>query len=337
MSIAGTTTLAIAATLMLLAGMAAVLMPYDNELATSSGLLLEIQAVQRDLHRELAAAMQAVGARGAEAGYALVGLSFLYGVFHAAGPGHGKIVISTYLLTQESQLRRGLLLSLVASLCQGFTAIAVVAAVAGALDLTLRQTTGTANGLETLSYALVAVVGLALIASRMRRLLRPRVHDHAHGDDGVTSHVPRRAGAVGDDTDQVGCSSCGHSHGPGLSDLEAPLSWHGLAGIIASVGVRPCSGAILVLLVAFSLDLRLAGAVAVLAMSLGTAITVSILAVLSVYARNGAIRVAALFPNSSKGLSAAVDLVAVLGGAVILLTGLLMLQADLTASTHPLR
>ena len=72
-----------------------------------SGLVLEIQTVQRDLHRQLATAMQAVQAEGAAAAWALVVLSFLYGVFHAAGPGHGKVVISTYLLTQESHLRRG--------------------------------------------------------------------------------------------------------------------------------------------------------------------------------------------------------------------------------------
>ncbi len=96
-----------------------------------SGIVLEIQTVQRDLHRQLAAAMQAVRAEGAAAAWALVVLSFLYGVFHAAGPGHGKVVISTYILTQESQLRRGLLLSLVSSLCQGLPAILAATATAG--------------------------------------------------------------------------------------------------------------------------------------------------------------------------------------------------------------
>ncbi len=297
-----------------------------------SGLVLEIQTVQRDLHRQLAAAMQAVRAEGAAAAWALVVLSFLYGVFHAAGPGHGKVVISTYILTQESQLRRGLLLSIVSSLCQGLTAIVVVAATAGLLDLTLRQAQGAATGLETLSYGLVALLGLTLVVSRARGLLRqlrlpaprgrgdpPRLaFGHHHKNDGA-------------------CSSCGHAHGPSLRDLNAPLSWRGLAGMVASIGLRPCSGAVLVLLVAYSLDLRGAGIAAVLAMSLGTSITVSLLAILSVYARKGALRLAALIPDRAARLAVALDLVAVLGGLVILTAGILMLQAALTVPAHPLR
>jgi ABC-type nickel/cobalt efflux system permease component RcnA len=69
-------------------------------------------------------------------------------VFHAAGPGHGKVVISTYLLTQESHLRRGVALSLVASLAQGITAILIVESTVGLLGLTLRRAEATATGFE---------------------------------------------------------------------------------------------------------------------------------------------------------------------------------------------
>jgi len=297
-----------------------------------SGLVLEIQTVQRDLHRQLAAAMQAVQAEGAAAATALVVLSFLYGVFHAAGPGHGKVVISTYILTQESQLRRGLLLSLVSSLCQGLTAILAVAATAGLLGLSLRQAQGTATGLETLSYGLVALVGFTLVASRAHHLLRRRRLPMPRGRGNslqlAPGHHHKHDGA---------CPSCGHAHGPSLRDLDAPLSWRGLAGMVASIGLRPCSGAVLVLLVAYSLDLRWAGVGAVLAMSLGTAITVSLLATLSVYARKGALRLAALIPDRAARLAVALDLIAVLGGLVILTAGILMLQAALTVPAHPLR
>jgi len=104
-----------------------------------SELVLEIQSVQRDLHRQLARAIQMVKAEGMAASWSLIGLSFLYGVFHAAGPGHGKVVISTYILTHESQLRRGLLLSLVCALCQGLTAIVAVGVTAELLGFTLAK------------------------------------------------------------------------------------------------------------------------------------------------------------------------------------------------------
>ena len=118
--------------------------------------------------------------------------------------------------------------------------------------------------------------------------------------------------------------------------MDAPLSWQGLAGIVTSIGLRPCSGAVLVLLVAYSLDLRWAGFAAVLAMSLGTSITVSLLAMLSVYARKGALHLAALIPDRAARLAVALDLVAVLGGFVILTAGVLMLHAALSVPAHPL-
>lgn len=277
-------------------------------------LAVEIQAVQRDLHRQLAETMQAVRAEGVAAAWTLVTLSFLYGVFHAAGPGHGKVVISTYLLTQESALRRGLLLSFAAAFFQGATAIAAVAATAGLLQLSLRESQRAADGLETLSYAFIALLGAALVATRLRRLLR-RSNHHDHGHD---------------------AAGCGHDHGPSRADLETPLSWRGFMGMVVSIGIRPCSGAILVLLAAYSLDLRWAGVGAVLAMSLGTALTVSLLATLSVFARKASLRLAAMLPASRGSLLRAVDLVALLGGAVILLLGVLLLQAAWSAPVHPL-
>ena len=326
MPLAGRYLLPAAGALLLAALAAAVFLGLPEAAASAWGrLAVEIQAVQRDLHRQLAEAMNAVQAEGAAAAWTLISLSFLYGVFHAAGPGHGKVVISTYLLTQESELRRGLLLSFAASLCQGATAILAVAATAGLLSLSLRQTQGAANHLEMVSYALIALLGAALMATRARRLLRrqPAVHhdhDHHHGHD---HH--------GQDHD-----SCGHDHGPDRAALEQPLSWRSFAGMVLSIGIRPCSGAILVLLVAYSLDLRWAGMAAVLAMSLGTALTVALLATLSVYARKTSLRLVEMLPGSRRGLARAIDLVALAGGAVILLLGLLLLQAAWSAPAHPL-
>jgi len=297
-----------------------------------SELVIDIQTLQRDLHRQLAGAIQLVKVEGMAASWALVGLSFLYGVFHAAGPGHGKVVISTYILTHESQLRRGLLLSLVCALCQGVTAIVAVGVSAELLGFTLRQAQGATTGLETLSFALVALLGLTVVLGRGRRALG-QIRQSAPN---VQDDLLRPEQELHNKHHTV-CSSCDHSHGPSHKDLEAPLSWKGLVGLVASIGLRPCSGAVLVLLVAYSLDLRWAGVGAVLAMSLGTAITVSVLASLSVYARKGALRIAALMTGPTVRITVALDFIAVVGGLVILLAGILLLQAALTVPTHPLR
>lgn len=307
--------------------------PADAVADVWSGALLKIQAVQRDLHRQLAEAMRAVHAKGAAAAWTVVLLSFLYGVFHAAGPGHGKIVISTYLLTQESQLRRGLVLSLVASLCQGLTAVVVVFGTIGLLSLPMRVVKGAATDLEMLSYGLVAVVGFALVLGRARRLWRRRGqtsrrldHEFEHLDPSAHDH-----------DDGPGCRTCGHTHGPSPRQLEARVSWKGLAGIIASIGLRPCTGAVLVLLVSVSMDLRWAGVAAVFAMALGTAITVSLLATLAVYARKTSLRLAANLPESDSLMATVIDVVGLVGGALIAIVGALLFQSIWSAPIHPLQ
>ena len=224
-----------------------------------------VHDTQRNLHRQLAAAVRGLKEGGFTAAGLLIGLSLLYGVFHAVGPGHGKAVISAYLLANESAVRRGVLLAFLASLVQGLSAILLVVVLALLLDMAgvaVRESVGT---LESASYALVAAVGLWLLASLLRR--RPQ-GGHSHGHDHGHDH------------------SCGHLPDPAL--LERPVGG-GLvgkaSGLVLAVGIRPCSGAVLVLLFALAHGVFLAGVAATFAMALGTAVTVSALAVLTLYSK----------------------------------------------------
>ena len=279
-----------------------------------------VQAVQRDLHDRLALAIKAVGEHGGVAAWSLIGLSFLYGFFHAAGPGHGKVVIATYLLTQESELRRGVALSFFAALTQGVVAIIAVEATITLLDLPLRGAQQTAGHFETASYVAILLLGLVLVYSAarrlMRRLMRRRPGHHHHG--GV-SH-----------------DHCGHNHMPDPREIEAGASWRKGLGVVISIGLRPCSGAILVLLLAYTLDLVWSGMAAVLAMSIGTALTVSVLAAMAVYARGFSLRLAARMPEGSRRVGVAVNVVALAGGVIVLAFGASLLHVALSAPAHPL-
>lgn len=320
-----------------LVGMTAVLtlLPIWNAQTDGSGfwfsLAMEAQAIQRELHRQLAGAMRAVGADGSSAAWWLIVLSFLYGVFHAVGPGHGKVVISTYLLTQESHLRRGVMLSLAASLVQGVTAIVIVETTVGVLGLTFKRAEATATNFEAVSYGLIALVGVMLVMTRSRRLFARMKHAPV-----TSSHqLPQEHGH--DHSHDEACSHCGHAHGPTRSDIEGPVSLRTLVGVILSVGIRPCSGAVIVLLGAHAMSLRLAGIGAVLAMSLGTGMTVSLLATLSVYARKASLRLVAILPDRATRVATAIDVVGVAGGLVILIAGALLLQSAWVVAPHPLR
>src|SRR5690606_38421076 len=93
----------------------------------------------------------------------LIGLSFAYGVFHAAGPGHGKAVISSYMLANEVALRRGVMLSFVSAFLQAATALVMMALVFLVLRGTSVSMTDATWFLEIVSYALVTLFGAWLL------------------------------------------------------------------------------------------------------------------------------------------------------------------------------
>jgi nickel/cobalt exporter len=251
------------------------------------GLVGWILTKQSEFYREISVALRAAKSDGS-AVWSLLGISFAYGIFHAAGPGHGKAVISSYLVANQETARRGIALSFASALMQSLVAVAIVAVCAWLLNATAKTMCGAEKAIEIGSYALIAAFGAGLVWSKggsfMRALQTPRPepapaashdhhHDHHHGD-----------GHVHD-------AHCGHSHGPEPSELAGPGGWRrGLAAIL-TVGIRPCSGAILVLVFALAQGLFWAGIAATFVMGLGTAITVAAIAVIAVSAKDLARRV----------------------------------------------
>ncbi|NIA71791.1 nickel/cobalt transporter [Pelagibius litoralis] len=239
-------------------------------------LLLYVHQMQGDLHRRLAGAVRALkGDAAGEAALFLVALSFLYGVFHAVGPGHGKAVISTYLLANESVVRRGIVLAFLASFLQGLTAVVLVGLLAVLLDMSGLRVTASVGLLESASYALVALVGLWLLWSLLRSWRGAKgtgeeTEGHDHGHDPA---------------------QCGHNHAPDPALLSRRGFLSAGWGVVAAVGLRPCSGAVLVLLFALAQGVLLAGIAATAAMSLGTAMTVSALALLTLWSKRLAVTV----------------------------------------------
>ncbi len=291
----------------------------DLSIAWNKTVLYAMQ-MQRELHRDLASAIRAVEQGQPQAYWSLISLAFLYGVFHAAGPGHGKVVISTYLATHESRLAPGLALSILSSLMQGVTAILVVSATTFLLEQSLKDSQTTGLTLEIVSYGLVALIGVFLAWRSARRLWR---HSRASEAKGGHHHHEHHDG-------------CCHAHGPKASDLENALSFRDMALMIASVGLRPCSGSILVLILAYATGLYAAGVAAVVAISVGTGLGVAILATLSVYARKAALAVSHLLSDSDQTLSRILDIAALIGGLLIIAFGIMLMQASLAVSNHPL-
>jgi len=295
---------------------------------------------QTEFYRSLTAMLSRIREDGTAA-WLLVGLSFVYGVFHAAGPGHGKAVISSYLVASGDTVRRGVAISFVAALAQAVTAVLFVAVAALVFRVTAMTMTVATEWMEILSYGAIAVVGAWLVWSKSFGGGHHHHHHHHHPP------VPAAAGAAPADQ--------GHHHhdpddGPGHRghahhhhDAPAPAV-HGHAPAVAArpgiggtlrkawstilaVGIRPCSGAIIVLVFALSQGLFAVGVLSTFVMALGTGLTVAVLAGLAVSAKGAALRLAGAESPAGAVLLRAIEIG---GGVVVLLFGLLLLGGALS-------
>ncbi len=240
-----------------------------------------VRETQARLQRDLAATLRAVRTeRSATAALALMLLSFAYGVVHAAGPGHGKVVLSSYLVASRSAMRRGIILASAAAGVQALSAIALVGLLAIILGATQRATAAAVPWLDAASYAAIVLLGLWMLVGA----LRGSHHHHHHHPGPGSAHDD---GAAGHHDHHHGHPDAAHTHHD-----PAPASRLQTVMLVFSMGIRPCSGAVLVLLFALGQGVFLLGVASAAVMAVGTAITTSVLAVLTVAARHTALRLA---------------------------------------------
>ncbi|WP_412065166.1 nickel/cobalt transporter [Rhizobium sp. SYY.PMSO] len=288
--------------------------------------------------------------------WTLIGLSFAYGIFHAAGPGHGKAVISSYMVANEIELRRGIGISFVSALIQGLVAVLVVGAAYFVLRGSGITMTMATNAMEIASFVMVILFGCWLLFRKVRAMLQSRAQRQdmqlatsagpislslfegaATGTDSARGFARSSAAmsATGfqcyDPAHAAGdgafCEACGHAHLPDPKMLSnekfsAREAW----SAIVAVGLRPCSGALLVMTFSMLNGLYLGGLLSVLAMSIGTALTVSLLAIIAVFAKGTAVR----FTGKGSRLSAWVgNGIEILGALLVICTGVILLGASL--------
>jgi nickel/cobalt exporter len=341
----------------------------------ASGIVGWLFAKQAEFYRQFSGLIRASKADGSAA-WSLMGLSFLYGIFHAAGPGHGKAVISSYLVANEETWVRGVVLSFLSAIMQALVAVTVVGIAAVLLHASASTMNSAVNWIETLSYGLIIAVGARLLwvkgrafIAALRGLGRPTAavgaavtpapaahddhahhdHDHDHGQDhdhahahcdhDDHAHAAAHAHVSHDDHDHShhdhshhdhdhdDASAWGHAHAPEPEELAGPGGWRrGLTAILA-VGLRPCSGAILVLVFALAQGLFWVGVASTFVMGLGTFITVAVIATIAVGARAWAQRIAGARSSygtlAMRGIEVGAALV-IMGFGALLLGGYLV-------------
>ena len=237
----------------------------QQSLGAFSGIFGWVLRTQQSLQRDLATGVKSLKGEHAIAGaFMLAALSFVYGVVHAVGPGHGKTIISSYVVSNEETVRRGVIISFIAAGLQALTAIALVGILAFALNASGMQINAWSNQLEMVSYALIALVGAWLLTTQLiaifRRWRESRAAEAGHDHQHRCSEHDRYNHGHNHNYPDAHDHQHGHSHAEGEAchhivdarELAGPFSWRKILAVVFSVGIRPCTGAILVLVFALT-------------------------------------------------------------------------------------
>lgn len=231
---------------------------------------------QREVQQAMAGYLQKLRAGESGALLGLWGICFAYGFFHAAGPGHGKILIGGYGVGRAVPVKRLVGLALASSLAQAAAAVLLVYGGLYALGLGREAVTGLADRtLAAVSYGAIALVGLWLVLRGAMKLWRARGHGHGHHHDQSHDH--------GDGV----CSDCGHRHGPSVEEAASVHSWREAVALVGAVAIRPCTGALFLLILTWRFGIDLAGIAGAFIMGLGTTSVTMVVAVAAVSLRTG--------------------------------------------------
>lgn len=263
---------------------------------------------QREFQNAMAGALRRLRAGDAAAWGSLMTVCFAYGFFHAVGPGHGKVLIGGYGVARRVAALRLSAIALVSSLAQGATAVALVGAGIAVFGWGSKQLSGAAEDwFAPVSYGAIALVGCWLVWRGLRHLWAARRDiDHAH---------------VGPDDH---CHHCGHKHGPTAEEAQAVSGWRDLVMLVGTIAIRPCTGALFLLLITWRLGVFGAGVAGTFAMALGTASVTIVVALAAVGLRESAL-VGAGDSRAVRVVVPVLELIA--GGVVVLVAGGLLMRA----------
>lgn len=253
-------------------------------------------STQITLHRYLVMYLLQLNNHQLSGGLWLLVGAFFYGVLHAIGPGHGKFIVATYLGTNNESPLAARLIPFAGSLMQGVSAIAFVFVLAVGFNLAAGDLSESRWYVEKISALLIGGFGCYMIYQAARSLPPRGLR--------ITAVKPLHAGHTPD-------CGCGHHHGVGA---PTGSDWKTRAGVMLSIGARPCSGAIMILLFSNALGMVSWGMAAVMTMSLGTGLSIMGLSLAVRYARH---RTAALFGGERQ--TWIVPVLKIAGGIAILL------------------
>lgn len=259
---------------------------------------------QRGYQNQMAATVRALKMGQPGAYFALLSATAAYGFVHALGPGHGKYLVGGVGLGTNISAARLLTLAVTSSLAQALWAIVLVYGGFLLLETSAQNLTRwTEDILAPASYLAISCVGILIMWRGARALRKSQFNQNTQVD---SQH-----------THDASCG-CGHAHGPSPEEMARVTSFRDALALIFSIAIRPCTGAVFLLVITWQMDIKAAGAMAVIVMGLGTSALTSIVALSSTTARH----ITALSSGSLKGVATIMPALQVFVGGLILIFSL---------------
>lgn len=305
---------------------------------------------QREVNAQLADLLYEAKAAPWVAGSYLIGFSFIYGMLHSLGPGHGKVIVSTYLATHPTKAKASLVLTVVSALLQALVAVLLVSVLIWGFNASMRVVNDKANMFVVLSFALVAVVGVLICWKALKNIYRamrqPQLRVKAiqplaaqslssqplspQSKISLKAHAPATAIHAVHTTHKAGSEcGCGHQHVADAQSINNASTLREYAGIIVTIGIRPCTGAIMVLLFSNVVGLYWMGVLSALAMAVGTALTTSLIAIMTLTGKHLVKRYLAAGNKGENGsLKVAGHYLQLFGGVLLVIIGMLLMNGQ---------
>lgn len=300
---------------------------------------------QRAVNAQLADLLYEAKAAPWVAGSYLIGFSFIYGMLHSLGPGHGKVIVSTYLATHPTKAKASLVLTVVSALLQALVAVLLVSVLIWGFNASMRVVNDKANMFVVLSFALVAVVGVLICWKALKNIYRamrqPQLRVKAiqpltaqpfpsQSKMSLNAHAPATAIHAVHTTHKASSEcGCGHQHVADAQSINNASTLREYAGIIVTIGIRPCTGAIMVLLFSNVVGLYWMGVLSALAMAVGTALTTSLIAIMTLTGKHLVKRYLTAGNKGENGsLKVAGHYLQLFGGVLLVIIGMLLMNGQ---------
>ncbi|WP_435532911.1 nickel/cobalt transporter [Vibrio marisflavi] len=306
-------------------------------------ILLSSIKWQREINMQLTDLLYQAKAHSVSAGLYLAGFSFLYGALHSIGPGHGKMIVTTYLATHPTKVKVSLVLTILSAFLQAIVAIVLVSVLLMAFNSTMREVNSEANRFISLSFYAMSILGAIIVYRSSKQLwqrFKPQTTKLAVDNGPFQSFSKIEAGndnkQLGLQAPNLGLSNkhvhqhdangkcgCGHTHFASAEAINKASTMREYIGIIVSIGIRPCTGAILALLFANVVSAYWLGVVSAFVMSIGTALTTSTIALMTI---SGKKVVSKYLGASTHSTSTGAVILQFIGGSLLILFGVLLMQ-----------